>query len=249
MVDKASRKKWTRRDQVLVLELYSRIPFGKMHRTNPDVVQLAELLGRSANSVAMKLANYASLDENLDRKGLDGATNADRETWAEFFADPELFLDMARSMLAAEGDWPTNDDEPELKGFREGEDALRLVKVRKNQAVFRAMVMSAYDARCAVTGITQPDLLIASHIVPWRSSPKARLDPRNGICLNSLHDRAFDAGLISFKNDLTIMCSSKLSVPNDVASLFEGRVATAPEKFHPLPEYLEYHRDVLFESN
>lgn len=244
----ANGKKWTRRDQVLVLELYSRIPFGKMHRTNPDVVRLAELLGRSANSVAMKLGNYASLDEKLDRKGLDGATKADKETWAEFFADPELFLEMARSMLSVEGDWPTNDDEPELKGVREGEDTLRLVKVRKNQAVFRAMVMSAYEARCAVTGINHPDLLIASHIVPWRSNQKARLDPRNGICLNSLHDRAFDAGLISFKNDLTIIRSSKFSVPKVVASLFEGRVATAPEKFHPLPEYLEYHRDVVFEA-
>jgi len=243
------RKPWARKDQVLVLELYAQLPFGKMHKTNPEVIELAEYLGRSANSVAMKLANYASLDETLDRKGLQGASKADRETWDEFFADPEAFLEIARSIRSAEGDWPTKDEGPEPTAFREGEEVLRTVKVRKNQAVFRAMVLSAYEARCAITGIAQPSLLIASHIVPWRSNEKLRLDPRNGICLNSLHDKAFDAGLIAFENDLTVIRSSKLRLPNELISLFEGRKATAPGKFHPLPEYLEYHRDVVFEAS
>ena len=245
----AERKPWTRRDQVLVLELYANLPFGKMHKTNPDVVELAALLERSPNSVAMKLGNYASLDETLDRKGLEGATNADRETWSEFFADPGAFLEMARSMRQAEGDWPTKDEDPEPSGFREGEEVLRTVKARKNQAAFRAMVMSAYDARCAITGISLSNLLIASHIVPWKVDPKARLDPRNGICLNSLHDKAFDAGLITLKNDLSVVRSPKLVLPRDVEPFFEGRVASAPSKFRPLPEYLEYHRDTVFESS
>mgnify|MGYP003138156930 CR=1 FL=1 len=244
----AERKPWTRRDQVLVLELYARTPFGKMHKTNPDVIELANLLGRSANSVAMKLANYAALDETLDRKGLQGATTADRQTWDEFFADPEGFLKMAQSARWAEGDWPTKDQGSEPSEFREGEEVLRTVMVRKNQSAFRAMVLSAYDSQCAMTGISLPELLIASHIVPWSVNEKLRLDPRNGICLSPLHDRAFDAGLITFNNDLTVKCSAKLLVPNSVRGMFEGKIATAPEKFHPLPEYLEYHRDHIFEA-
>ncbi|MCA8900825.1 MAG: HNH endonuclease [Hyphomonas sp.] len=245
----AERKPWTRKDQVLVLDLYARTPFGKMHSKNPEVIELAQFLGRSPNSVAMKLANYASLDETLDRKGLQGASKADREVWDEFFADPERFLETAKSILEAKGEWPARDEDPEPSEFREGEEALRTVKVRKNQSAFRAMVLSAYNSRCALTGIELPEVLIASHIIPWSKNEKLRLDPRNGICLNSLHDRAFDKGLITLNNDLSVRCSPKLLVPADIRGLFEGRVATAPDKFHPLPEYLEYHRDVVFEAS
>tara|TARA_R110000787_G_scaffold138239_1_gene251860 strand:+ start:574 stop:1239 length:666 start_codon:yes stop_codon:yes gene_type:complete len=219
-----------------------------MHRTNPEVVELADYLDRSANSVAMKLANYASLDVTLDRKGLDGASKADKQTWDEFFADPEIFLQMARSMRHADGDWETKNDDPEPTEFREGEEVLRMVKVRKNQAAFRTMVLSAYESQCAITGVNLPELLVASHIVPWKVNEKSRLDPRNGICLNPLHDKAFDTGLITFRNDLSVLCSPKLLIPNVLRGQFEGKVASAPGKFRPLPEYLEYHRDAVFQK-
>lgn len=244
----AERKAWTRRDQVLVLELYARTPFGKMHRTNPDVIELATYLERSPSSVAMKLGNYASLDVNLDRKGLDGASKADREIWDEFFADPEKFLQYAKSIRSVDRDWEEPED-PEPTEFREGEDVMRLVKVRKNQSAFRAMVLSSYEATCAITGISNPDLLVASHIVPWRVNNKLRLDPRNGICLNPLHDKAFDSGLISLDKDFAVLCSPRLVLPNNLKPHFEGQVAKPPNKFRPLPEYLEYHRDEVFLSS
>lgn len=241
------RKPWTRRDQVLVLELYSRTPFGKMHKTNPDVIELAAFLERTPSSIAMKLANYAGLDDSLDRKGLDGASKADREIWQEFFADPEQFLRTARAIRSIDGDW-NEPDEPEPTEFREGEEVVRLVKTRKNQSLFRAMVLSSYDSACAITGIAHPQLLVASHIVPWSANGKLRLDPRNGICLNSLHDKAFDAGLITLSNDFSVVCSPRLKVPNNLKGQFEGRAARPPSKFKPLPEYLEYHRDTVFLS-
>lgn len=242
------RKPWTRRDQVLVLELYSRTPFGKMHKTNPDVIELAAYLERTPSSIAMKLANYAGLDDSLDRKGLDGASKADREIWQEFFADPEQFLRTARAIRSIDGDW-NEPDEPEPTEFREGEEVLRLVKTRKNQSLFRAMVLSSYDATCAITGLNHPELLVASHIVPWRINKAARLDPRNGICLNPLHDRAFDEGLITLNSDFSVRCSPRFVVPNLLRDQFEGRTAKPPTKFRPLPEYLEYHRDVVFHSS
>ncbi len=243
----AERKPWTRRDQVLVLELYSRTPFGKMHKTNPDVIALAAYLERSPSSIAMKLGNYASLDVNLDRKGLDGASKADREIWDEFFADPEKFLQFARSVRSVDGEWGEPED-PEPTEFREGEDVLRIVKVRKNQSAFRTMVLSSYEATCAITGISQPELLVASHIVPWRVDSKLRLDPRNGICLNPLHDKAFDAGLITLDKNFSVLCSPRFVIPSRLKSQFEGQVAKQPNKFRPLPEYLEYHRDEVFIS-
>src|SRR5207248_1803837 len=93
-------------------------------------------------------------------------------------------------------------DERELP--REGLERERLVRVRVNQHFFRATVLAAYDYKCCVTGIAVPELLVASHIVPWATDPKQRMNPRNGLCLNALHDRAFDRGLMFIAEDMTV---------------------------------------------
>lgn len=241
-------KRWERTDQVLVLKLYSELPFGQMDGRNQKVKELAELLGRTPGSVAMKLANYASLDETLDRKGLDGASKADRETWVEFISDVDGFLRMAEQLYAVTtGDIRyETDEDAEPTGFQEGRTAVREVSVRLNQSAFRRMVLSAYDDKCAVTGLDHKDVLVASHIVPWRDNEAIRMDPRNGICLNSLHDKAFDRGLISFSDDLKLLRSSSLRLPKKLEPVFETGIRLKPKKFMPLPTYLEYHRDVCF---
>ena len=130
----------------------------------------------------------------------------------------------------------------------EGGEIQRVVKVRQKQRVFREIVLPSYDNQCAVIGKVSPALLTASHIIPWKTRDDTRLDPRNGISLNSLHDRAFDRGLITFSDDLSMMVSSKIVIPDHVRSLFSDDIRLKPAKFRPLPEYLEYHRDVVFEA-
>lgn len=66
------------------------------------------------------------------------------------------------------------------------------------RAFFRAAVLAGYDHRCALTGLDLPELIHASHIIPWADNVPRRADPTNGIALNVLHDRAFDRGLITF---------------------------------------------------
>jgi putative restriction endonuclease len=78
-----------------------------------------------------------------------------------------------------------------------GEDKVRAVKTRVNQSVFREMILTNYSSKCALTGIDIPDLLYASHIMPWSKHEKERLNPENGICLSALYDKAFDKGYIS----------------------------------------------------
>ena len=58
---------WTRDEMILVLNLYLKLPFGKMDRRNPDVIHLAKIIGRSANAVALRLVNFASYDPQLKR--------------------------------------------------------------------------------------------------------------------------------------------------------------------------------------
>ncbi|RIJ30845.1 HNH endonuclease [Henriciella algicola] len=241
-----ARRNWDRREVTLAIELYTRLPFGRLHSGNPEIIALAAEIGRTPSALAMKLSNLASLDEDLDRKGLDGASNLDREVWTDFTARPTQFIERARRIVSE-----IFYREPESSAVlqvTEGKEVERTVKVRQNQRVFREIVLPSYDNQCAVMGKVSPSLLTASHIIPWKTREDTRLDPRNGISLNSLHDRAFDRGLITFRDDLTMMVSSKIVIPDHVRSLFNEDIRLKPAKFRPLPEYLEHHRDVVFEA-
>ncbi len=79
-------------------------------------------------------------------------------------------------------------------------EAERLVVQRVGQGIFRQALMEYWGGRCAVTGISDPRLLRASHIVPWAAcaTDRERLDCHNGLLLSALWDAAFDAGLVSF---------------------------------------------------
>jgi putative restriction endonuclease len=72
---------WTRDQQLVALRLYMGTPFGKLHGTNPRIVDLAGRIGRTPGALAMKACNFASLDPEFrktNRKGLSGASDADR---------------------------------------------------------------------------------------------------------------------------------------------------------------------------
>jgi predicted restriction endonuclease len=124
------------------------------------------------------------------------------------------------------------------------------VKIRVGQAFFRRSVLSAYDYRCCITGLAVPMLLVASHIVPWRIDAKNRLNPRNGLCLSVLHDRSFDAGIITIAENMTVMVSRKHDRNRffeTAISTYDGQPITLPEKFRPDVEFLNYHRQQVFQ--
>ena len=133
---------------------------------------------------------------------------------------------------------------------KEGKQKERIVKTRVNQSIFRTVVLATYNNSCCITGINNPELLIASHIVPWSKDEKNRLNPMNGLCLNALHDKAFDSGLITISaDDYTIMISSKLKKKNATQSIeqnflnMEGKVIHLPDKFLPAKELLKVHNE------
>ena len=80
-----------------------------------------------------------------------------------------------------------------------------IVKVRVNQYFFRKTILAAYNNTCCITGINKPELLIASHIIPWSENEELSVNPLNGLCLNAIHDKAFDCGLIAIRTDLMII--------------------------------------------
>jgi hypothetical protein len=114
-------------------------------------------------------------------------------------------------------------------------EAERLVVQRIGQDIFRAALMDYWGGRCPITGITDPALLRASHVVPWADCDDVqRLDVHNGLILSALWDAAFDTGLVSFAEDGTVLTSPVLSVAARTALGIEG----AP----PLPDLRDAHR-------
>jgi HNH endonuclease len=102
-------------------------------------------------------------------------------------------------------------------------EAERLVVQRIGQDVFRDALMDYWGGRCPLTGITDPTLLRASHILPWADCTDAqRLDVYNGLLLSALWDAAFDCGLVSFDDDGTPRASPKLSDAARMALCFDA---------------------------
>lgn len=253
---------WTRQQLLVAFNLYCQMPFGKMHSRNPDVIKHAELIGRTPSALAMKLTNIASLDPAITstgRKGLEGASAADKSMWQEMQADWEQFAIEARHAASIFGVTTDSeavvDDMPMPEGASDYTGSNKTVQAtaRVGQDFFRRSVLSAYNYRCCITGLSVPKLLVASHIVPWRVDAKNRLNPRNGLCLSMLHDKAFDAGIIAIPNEMTVSVSRKYTANTDpffnsALLAYDGKPIVLPEKFCPLAEFLAYHRQNIFEA-
>lgn len=85
---------WTRQQLLVAFWLYCRLPFGRLDRRNPQVVEFAAAIGRTPSALAMKLVNIASLDPAIittGRRGLNAVSANDREMWAEMQQDWEAF--------------------------------------------------------------------------------------------------------------------------------------------------------------
>lgn len=244
----AKGKSWTRPEQMLALELYCRTPFGLIHKRNAEIIELSKRLGRTPSSVSLKMANFSALDPTITQKGMKNYSKSDALLWEEFFDNPTLFLESLANQTIDETIIYETHQEQDTLDVREGKDILVTTTRRKHQDFFRASLISAYGGKCALTNIEQEQLLTASHIVPWAKDVRNRLNPRNGILLNSLHDRAFDSGLISFEDNLDIIISPKLYLHDAAKPFFQNKKLRPPEKFGPDPSLLKWHRDFHVET-
>jgi len=235
------RKKWTRDELLVALNLYHKLTFGQLHSRNPVIIAAAEKLGRGANSVAMKLSNLASLDPALKLRGIKGLTGAsalDRSVWNEFHADLNETVPASEGALRALFGAGENNDLEVLP--QEGVRVRRApprgptettanVTLRRGQEYFRDAVLNNFGGRCGVTGLAVRELLIASHILPWGTHPKERLNVRNGLSLSRLHDAAFDRGLIAFDDKFRLLLSPRLKAELSQRTVAENFGAYAGE--------------------
>ena len=145
---------WTREQTIVAFNLYCKIPFNKVTSNHPEIIKIAQIIGRSTNSVKMKIGNFGSFDEELKKRGIVGLSNVsrlDKEIWEEFHNNWEKLSfesEMLISQFKGENIENIFDNEQSLI---EGKDKLSLVKTRVNQNFFRQTILSAYNETCCIT--------------------------------------------------------------------------------------------------
>ena len=234
------------------------MPFGSFDSRNSEIIKYSQMIDRTPSALAMKLGNIASLDPiitSTNRKGLVNASMADKAMWNEMHDDWEGFAtELDHAMDSLKNKTPQSPEEhPTVKEEIDytGTSSKILVESRIGQGFFRKAVLSAYDNRCCISGLSVPQLLVASHIVPWKQDATNRLNPQNGLSLSMIHDKAFDIGIITINDDMTVSVSKKILASKDVfystcISSFDGKEISLPEKFAPHVDFLAYHRKYIF---
>lgn len=251
-------KNWARDELIIAFNLYCRIPFGRIHKNNPDIIKIAKSIKRTPSSVAMKMVNFASLDpfhKKRNIKGLRHSSKQDEKIWDEFHKDWEkLAFESQKSLNKLIGK-KSEDYEPSIIEKDMPTEVKRLTRVRLVQSFFREAVLSSYNYSCTVCKISLYKMLNASHIIPWSINKLRRADPSNGLSLCAFHDRAFDRGLITIDEDYKIILSKEVKYLIEIPKLhkvglieIEGSLINLPEKFYPDKIAIAYHRENIFLS-
>jgi putative restriction endonuclease len=254
-----NRRLWTRNELLLAFNLYCKTPFGQIDQKNPFIIELGELINRSPSSVSWKLANFARLDPTIRARGLSGASHGSKgeeeiwnefnNNWAQLGYESEILLINLKKKGEKISRQENFDDDIHL--LKEGKERETVIRARINQGFFRKTILATYSSKCCITGLDIPELLIASHIVPWSKDEVNRVNPKNGLCLNALHDKAYDRGLITIDPDFVVVISKTVNAMKNASSLnfltkYHGKTINLPDKFVPERKFLEYHNEYVF---
>ena len=162
---------WTRDQTIIALAVYCKIPFNRVSSSHPLILKYSKIIGRSANALKMKIGNFGSFDPELKKRGIVGLSNTsqlDEQIWSEFENNWEELAIQSELLIATLSNVSIEKSlEIDIINFPEGRDREAIVKTRVNQSFFRSAILSSYDSTCCITGLSVPDLLIASHIIPW----------------------------------------------------------------------------------
>jgi len=251
-----AKNNWTREETIVAFNVYCKIPFKKSSKSNPIVIKYANIIGRSPSALNMKIGNFGRLDPELKKQGITGLINGSRleeVIWNEFNGNWEKLAFESEELIAKFQNKKIEDiKEFNVDSFPKGLDRKVMVKTRVNQNFFRSTILSSYNLKCCITGLSIPDFLVASHIKPWSKDKENRTNPHNGLCLNSIHDKAFDKGFITVTSDYKIKvsdCLNDYSKDKSVKEFFikyDSQNIFKPERFVPTQEFLDYHYQNIF---
>ncbi|MNQ10338.1 hypothetical protein D3C85_231700 [compost metagenome] len=249
---------WTREQTIVALYAYCQIPFNKVSSTHPEIIRISKIIGRSPNSLKMKIGNFGSFDLELKARGIIGLTNAsklDKIVWDEYNNHWENLGYDSELLISNFTNEPIEKTSKiDLDNLPLGKERESIIRTRVNQSFFRSTILSSYNSKCCITGLSIPDFLVASHIIPWSKNDKIRLNPHNGLCINSIHDKAFDRGFITITTDYKIKISQYFNeykfenVVEDFFLKYHNKPIILPERFLPSKEYLDFHQTTIFKK-
>ena len=248
-----AKNNWTREETIVAFNVYCKIPFKSSSKSNPTVIKYANIIGRSPSALNMKIGNFGRLDPELKKKGITGLVNGsklDELVWDEFNGNWEKLAYESEELIAKFQN--KNIKEISFENFPKGRERETTIMERVNQSFFRSTILSSYNLKCCITGLPIPEFLVASHIKPWSKDIDNRTNPHNGLCLNSIHDKAFDKGFITVTPDFTIMVSKYFDDYSDDKSVhdffikYQNQKIIKPERFLPTQEFLDYHFQNIF---
>jgi putative restriction endonuclease len=210
---------WTRTHLLIALNLYCKIPYGKFHNRNPMIADVASRMGRTTNSLAMKLSNFASLDPVHRARGIkgpEGASQQDRQLWNEFRENPELFMPESEQLLH---DLYTTDQEKEVDIV-----GAEMVRVASHIRPWRSFPEDRLNLRNGLC-------LSAIHDAAFDQGLLTLDDQFRVVLSRALHERMHTHEWRIFFGP------------------YEGQKITLPSKLaEPDPMALEYHRTHVFEE-
>ncbi|MDO5665467.1 MAG: HNH endonuclease [Bacteroidia bacterium] len=249
---------WSKEETIIAFNVFCKIPFKSSSKTNPTIIKYANIIGRTPSALNMKVGNFGRLDPELKKQGISGLTHGSKleeEVWNEFNGNWDKLAFESEKLIAEFQNKKIEDiEEFNLSNLPKGKERETIIKTRVNQCFFRSMILSSYNQKCCITGLSVPHLLVASHIKPWAKDQLNRTNPHNGLCLNSIHDKAFDVGYITITPDYKVLVSEHLDYyPNDTAIFdyfkkYHNYSINLPNKFFPSKEFLDYHYHNIFKK-
>jgi putative restriction endonuclease len=239
---------WTKEELISAYNLYCKIPVNEINSQNLQIINFAELLSKTTREVAKRFKNFSKLDASINV--LENVEQEDISTWNLFNNDWEKSVfESEKNILNFENKLN------KITYIPKGKEREIIVKTRVNQSFFRTAVLTSYQNKCCITGLPLVEMLNASHIIPYRDSDENnKLNPHNGLCLNALHDRAFDRGFITVTTDYKVKISESLNNFLDNKSVenyflfFKDKKIHLPNRFLPEREFLEYHNKRIFKK-
>jgi putative restriction endonuclease len=252
----AKNNNWTREETIIAFNVYCKVPFKSSSKTNPTIIKYANIIGRSPSALNMKVGNFGRLDPELRKQGivgLDNGSKLDEIIWNEFNGNWDKLAFESEKLIAEFQNKSIKQIETfNIEDLPKGDERESIIKARVNQSFFRSAILSSYNLKCCITGLSIPDFLVASHIKPWSKDLKNRTNPHNGLCLNSIHDKAFDKGFITVTPDYKILVSNFFDdYPNDLAvtdffKKYKNQSINLPDRFHPSKDFLDFHYNEIF---
>jgi putative restriction endonuclease len=254
----AKNNNWSKEETIIAFNVYCKVPFKSSSKTNPTIIKYANIIGRSPSALNMKIGNFGRLDPELKKQGITGLVNGSRleeDVWNEFNDNWDKLAFESEKLIAQFQNKTIEQIETiNIDDLPKGEERETVIQSRVNQNFFRSIILASYNLRCCITGLSIPDFLVASHIKPWSKDIENRTNPHNGLCLNSIHDKAFDKGFITVTPDYKILVSKYFDDYSDDLAVYDffkryqNQPIILPDRFLPSKEFLDFHFHEIFQQ-